>query len=103
MVKKNHGENFFHLFFTLLLNQFLSQNMSYQDAKAYITHLPTCQVVICRFCEACIPPKDPLWHYKENHTAKKDHHVPMEIRLKIAEVMVTLDLRQPQEVGTPDD
>ncbi len=75
--------------------------MSYQDIKPYITHLPTFRVVTCRFCEVCIPPKDPLRHYKDNHAAKKEHYVPMETRLKIAELMLTLDLCQPQEVSTP--
>src|SRR5439155_17850474 len=52
-------------------------------------------------CEVCIPPKDPLWHYKDNHTAKKEHHVSMEIRRKIADYMTTLDLLAPDKVISP--
>jgi len=76
--------------------------MSYQDIKAYITHLSTFRVVICRFCEVCIPPGDPLRHYKDNHTVKKNHSVPMKIRHKIANYMTTLDLCQLKEVIFPD-
>jgi orsellinic acid/F9775 biosynthesis protein OrsD len=77
--------------------------MSYQDIKSYVTHLPIFQVMVCRFCEVCIPPKDPFRHYKDNHTVKKNHYVPMAIRCKVAEYMTTLDLCHPQEVRTPDD
>jgi hypothetical protein len=85
------------------LRLFHSQAMAYQDIKPYVTHLSTFQVVVCRFCEICIPPKDPFEHYKRHHTAKRDYYVPMEIRHKIAEYMATLDLCQPQEVRTSDD
>jgi len=80
----------------------LSQSMSYRDIKPYVTHLPTSQVMVCRFCESCIPPKDPFEHYKRHHTAKKDHYVSMEARHKIANYMKTFDLCQPQEVKTSD-
>jgi len=73
----------------------------YQDIKSYITHFPILQVVVCRFCKICISSKDPLRHYKDNHTAKKDHHVSMEIRRKIADYMATLDLREPDKVICP--
>jgi len=59
--------------------------------------------MICRFCEICIPPKDPLNHYKRHHTAKKDDPVPMKVRHKIADYMTTLDLCQSQEVIPPDN
>jgi len=73
----------------------------YQDIKSYITHLPILQMMICRFCKICISPKNPLRHYKDNHTAKKDHHVSMEIRRKIADYMATLDLYEPDKVICP--
>ena len=76
--------------------------MSHQDVKAYVTHLSAFRVVVCRFCEACISPGDPLRHYKDNHSAKKDHSVPMKMRHKIANYMTTLDLCQPKEVNLPD-
>lgn len=75
--------------------------MSVQNVKSYISHLPTFRVVVCRFCEVCIPSKDPLRHYEDNHTAKKDHFVPMQVRREIAEYMTTLNLCQPQEVIPP--
>jgi len=76
--------------------------MSHQDVKAYVTHLSAFRVVICRFCEIGIPPKDPFEHYKRHHTAKKDQYVSMETRHKIANYMTTLDLCQPKEVNLPD-
>ena len=72
--------------------------MSVPEIKSYIVHLPTFQVIVCHFCEVCIPPKDPLRHYEDHHTAKKDHPVPMEVRHKIADYMATLNLCQPKEV-----
>jgi Orsellinic acid/F9775 biosynthesis cluster protein D len=84
--------------FDLLQILFLLQNMSYKDIQPYITHLSAFQVVLCHFCKACIPPNDPLWHYKENHNAKKNHYIPVEIWDKIANYMATLDLCQPKEV-----
>jgi len=75
--------------------------MSYQDITPYVTHLPTFQVMVCHFCKICIPPNDPLLHYKRHHTANKDHYVPMKVRHKIADYMATIDLRQPHEVITP--
>jgi Orsellinic acid/F9775 biosynthesis cluster protein D len=74
---------------------------SVQDIKSYITHLPTLRVVICRFCKICIPPKDPLRHYEDNYTAKKDHPVPSEIRRKIVDYIGTLNLCQPQDIIPP--
>jgi Orsellinic acid/F9775 biosynthesis cluster protein D len=68
------------------------------SVHSYITHVPTFRVVVCDFCEVCIPPKDPLRHYEDHHTAKKDHPVPMEMRRKIADYMRTLDLCQSGEV-----
>jgi Orsellinic acid/F9775 biosynthesis cluster protein D len=75
--------------------------MPVQDIKSYITYLSIFQVIVCRFCEICIPPKDPLRHYEDNHTAKKDYPVPMQVRRKIADYMATLDLCQPQEIIPP--
>ena len=75
--------------------------MSFQEVKNHINHLPEFQVVICRFCEICIPPKDPLRHYERNHTSKKDHPVAMEVRRKIAEYMATLDLCEPHKIISP--
>jgi Orsellinic acid/F9775 biosynthesis cluster protein D len=69
--------------------------------QSYITHLPALRVVVCHFCKACIPPKDPLRHYEDNHTAKKDYPIPMDVRRKIADYMSTLNLCQPQEVIPP--
>jgi Orsellinic acid/F9775 biosynthesis cluster protein D len=75
--------------------------MSHQEVKNYITYLPEFQVVVCRFCEIGIPPKNPLRHYEQNHTSKKDHPVAMEIRRKVAEYMTTLDLLEPDKVISP--
>lgn len=75
--------------------------MSVQDIKSYVVHLPTLRVVVCRLCEVCIPPKDPLRHYEDHHTAKKDHPISMKIRRKISDYMATLNLCQPQEVIPP--
>ena len=57
---------------------------------------------MCRFCEIDISPKDPLRHYENNHTAKKDHFVSMKVRYKIADYMTTLNLCQPHEVIPSD-
>jgi Orsellinic acid/F9775 biosynthesis cluster protein D len=75
--------------------------MSSHEVKNYTSYLPNFKVVVCRPCEICIPPKDPLRHYELNHTSKKDHPVPMEVRRKIAEYMATLELCEPQEVICP--
>ena len=91
------------IFTWIKLSLFVWQNMSYQAIKSYITHLPTFRVMICRFCEVCIPSKDSFRHYKDNHSAKKDHYISMEIRYKIAEYMTTLDLCQSQEVRIPNE
>src|SRR5271167_177401 len=80
---------------------FTINTMTRQDLKSYITHLPAHQVVVCNTCEACIPTKDPIQHYRSNHTAKKDHPVSTEIRRKIADYMATLDLCDPDEVVPP--
>jgi hypothetical protein len=85
------------------ISSFLSQNMLYQNVRPYVTHIPTLRVVICRFCEICIPPKDPLRHYKDNHTAKKLNYVPMETRLQVEAFMRTLNLCEPHDVITPHD
>jgi len=73
-------------------------NMSFQEIKQYITYLPEIQVVVCRLCEICIPLKNLLRHYTQNHTSKKDHLVPMEVRRKVAEYMTTLDLCEPHNI-----
>jgi len=75
--------------------------MSHQEVKNYITYLPEFQVVVCHLCEIGIPPKNPLRHYEQNHTSKKDHPVAMEIRRKVAEYMATLDLLEPAKVISP--
>lgn len=77
--------------------------MSFENIKLYITHLPDYRVVACRFCEACIPPKEPLDHYENNHTSSKDYPIPMKIRRRIADYMATLDLCQPDEVIFPNN
>ena len=76
--------------------------MSFQDLNSYVTHLPEFKVILCRFCEGCIPPNDPLRHYELNHTAKKEHPVPMEIRHKVRDYMATLDLCDPSKVISPN-
>lgn len=58
--------------------------------------------MVCRFCEVGIPPKEPLDHFRLNHTAKKERVIPMEIRYKIAKYMKTLDLCDPKEVILPN-
>ena len=75
--------------------------MSFQDVKQYVTHLFTFRVMICRFCEVCISPKEPLRHYEYNHTSGKDHSISMNVRRKIADYMATLDLCKSQEVASP--
>jgi Orsellinic acid/F9775 biosynthesis cluster protein D len=75
--------------------------MSAQHLESYITHLPTFQVVVCRLCESCISPNNPLRHYEDNHTAKKAHPVPSKVRHEITNYMATLDLCQPKEVIHP--
>jgi hypothetical protein len=75
--------------------------MSYHDVKPYVTYLSIFQVAVCRFCEVCLSPKDPLEHYKRHHTAKSDHPVPTKVRNRIADYMTTLNLRPPQEVIAP--
>ena len=97
--REQYAENFFTFFLRIRLSLSLSQSMSYQDIKPYVTHLSIFRVVICRFCEICIPPKDSLDHYKRHHTINKNHYVPMEVRHKIVDYMATLDLCQPQEVN----
>ena len=75
--------------------------MSLQEVKDYINYLPEFQVVVCHLCEIGIPPKNPLRHYEQNHTSKKDHPVAMEIHRKIAEYMATLNLCEPHKVICP--
>ncbi len=74
--------------------------MSLQEVKN-ISYLPGFQVVVCRLCEICIPPKNPLRRYEKNHTSKKDHPVVMEIHWKVAEYMATLDLLESDKVISP--
>jgi Orsellinic acid/F9775 biosynthesis cluster protein D len=76
--------------------------MTEQAIESYVTHLPGFRVVVCRFCEDCIPPKDPLDHYKRNHSSKKPHFVPTAVRHKIMAYMATLDLCDPRDVILPD-
>src|SRR6266496_6329880 len=87
----------------ILLVSLFSQSMSYHNVKPYVTHLSAFHVIVCCFCEAAIPPKDPLHHYAQNHTAKKDHPVSMEVQHQIANYMATLDLCQPLEVISPNN
>src|SRR5271168_4682186 len=79
-----------------------SIKMSSQDLNSYVTHLPKFKVVVCHFCEECIPPKAPLDHYELNHTATKAHPVPMEIRRKIQDYMVHLNLCDPKRIVSPN-
>ena len=72
--------------------------MSSQDLRPYITYLSTLKVIVCRFCEGCIPPDTPLRYYKSNYTTKKPHPIPVEIRHRIKEYITTLDLYNPSEV-----
>ena len=90
-----------HQFGSSYINLISFINMSLQEVKNYITYLPEFQVVVCRLCEICIPPKDPLRHYERNHTSKKDHPVAMKVRRKIAEYMATFDLYEPHNVISP--
>jgi len=75
--------------------------MSNQQFRPYVTYLTAFRAVLCRLCEICIPPNDPLRHYKDHHTAKHDHPIPMEIRHQIADYMATLNLCQPTEIIPP--
>ena len=76
--------------------------MSFQDIRSYIEHLPKFKVVVCRFCEECIPPNDPILHYELNHTATLEHPVQTEIRHKIRDYMTTLNLCEPKKVVHPN-
>jgi hypothetical protein len=76
--------------------------MSFQDLNSYVTHLPEFKVVVCRFCEECIPPDNPLDHYESHHTATKEHPIPMEIRRKIQEYIAILNLCDPRKVILPN-
>jgi hypothetical protein len=71
--------------------------MSAQHLESYITF----QVIVCRSCESCVPPKDPVRHYEDNHTVKNNHPVSPKVRHEIADYMATLDLCQPKEVIHP--
>ena len=75
--------------------------MSSEELKNYISYFSEFQVVVCRPCGSCISPKNPLRHYEQNHTSKKDYSVAMEIRRKVAEYMMTLDLVEPDKVISP--
>jgi hypothetical protein len=72
--------------------------MSHQEVKNYIIHLPEFQIVIYRFYEIDVPSKNPLRHYEQNYTSKKDYPVTMEIRRKIAEYMATFDLLESDKI-----
>jgi len=72
--------------------------MSSHDIDSHVDYLSEFKVVVCRFCEECIPPKDPVSHYQLNHTATKEHSVSTEIRHKIRDYMATLDLCDPKKV-----
>jgi hypothetical protein len=76
--------------------------MSFQDLNSYITYLPEFKVIACHFCKSCIPPNAPSRHYESNHTAKKAHYIPMEIRRKVRDYMTTLDLCEPDKVVSPN-
>ena len=58
--------------------------------------------MLCRFCESCIPPSEPLRHYELNHTATKERPVPTGIRHKVRDYMATLDLCDPDKVVSPN-
>ena len=77
--------------------------MSTEVLRYYVTHIPDYRVVLCNFCETCIPPKSPMRHYEDNHTAKKECPVSMSVRRKIAEYMSRLDLCMPREVARPSE
>jgi len=79
----------------------VSTIMTPQDLKPYITHLPAFQVIVCNLCGTCVPPNDPLLHYKKNHTVKKEHPILMNVRHKVADYMATLDLCEPKKVTPP--
>ena len=76
--------------------------MTDQVIKSYVIHLPAFQVVVCCSCESCIPPKDPLDHFKRNHSSAKSHFVPMAVHRKIMAYMATLNLCDPHDVIRPD-
>lgn len=75
--------------------------MSPQEVKNHITYLPEFQIVIYHLYEIYIPSKDPLQHYEQNHTSKKDHPIAMEVHRKIAEYMTTLDLCESHRIIFP--
>lgn len=75
--------------------------MMFEELKAYITYLPAFKVVVCQFCWNCIPPSNVLHHYETNHTASKEHPIPMPVRRQVMEYMSGLDLCQPKEVVSP--
>jgi hypothetical protein len=77
--------------------------MSAINLEPYITHLSVFRVVVCNFCEVCVPPKDPYDHYKLNHTATKKHPIPMNVRHDIAAYMKMLDLCEPKDVVHPEN
>ena len=86
----------------LLCKPHTTSKMSAHSLDSYIIHLPTLQVVVCRFCGIGVLPKDPLDHYGRHHTSSKEYPIPMEIRHKIAAYMKTLDLCDPKEIIPPE-
>ena len=76
--------------------------MSSQDISLYVAHLPEFKVVVCNFCEECIPPDAPVRHYESNHTAKSKHPVSVEIRHNVRDYMAILDLCDPDKVASPN-
>src|SRR5215471_954742 len=78
-----------------------SINMTFGRLNSYITYLPEFKVVSCISCEYCNPPNDPVRHYQLNHTNKKAHYVPTDIRHDVRDYMATLNLCKPEDVVSP--
>jgi hypothetical protein len=80
----------------------ISLQMSSQDISLYVEHLSEFKVIICNFCEECIPPNDPVRHYELHHTAKSVYPVSMEVHRNVRDYMATLDLCDPDKVVPPN-
>jgi hypothetical protein len=102
-VEKNFTPPTFHcqLVITHLSSSTIT-NMSSSDISSYIKYLPEFKVVVCLLCKECVSPNARLRHYEDNHAAKTEYFVEMEVRHRIRDYMATVDLCEPDKVVAPN-
>jgi hypothetical protein len=80
---------------------YIFHTMTPTSLTKLIEYLPTFKVIVCRFCQVCIPPNAPLRHYRDNHRTNQEHPINTLVRDQIIEYMTTIDLCRPDQVISP--